>query len=124
MSLFIYPNVIIKKTNILTGVLFNNDKHPRSKQSFELGRIIIKKGANVGANSTLLAGIEIGEYAMTGIGSVVTKNVKSYALVYGNPARQKGWIDEEGNKLSKYKEFWISSNGEFYKEIETGLIKI
>jgi acetyltransferase-like isoleucine patch superfamily enzyme len=106
------------------GVVFTNDKHPRSKQAFELGRINIRKGASVGANSTLLAGIEIGEYAMTGIGSVVTKNVKSYALVYGNPATQKGWIDEEGNKLLKQDGHWISNNGNLYKEIETGLIKI
>lgn len=61
---------------------------------------------------------------MTGIGSIVTKNVKSYALVYGNPARQKGWIDEEGNKLSKQEDFWISNKGELYKETETGLLKI
>lgn len=105
------------------GVVFTNDKHPRSKQAFEIGKITIKKGASIGANTTLLAGIEIGEFAMTGIGSVVTKNVKSYALVYGNPARQKGWIDEEGNKLSKDGDFWISVKGELYKETETGLIK-
>ncbi len=106
------------------GVVFTNDKHPRSKKNFEIGKINIKKGASVGANTTLLAGIEIGEYAMTGIGSVVTKNVKSYALVYGNPAKQRGWIDEEGNKLSKQEDFWISNKGELYKETETGLLKI
>jgi len=106
------------------GVVFTNDKHPRSKQNFEIGKINIQKGVSLGANTTLLAGIEVGEYAMTGIGSVVTKNVKNYALVYGNPAKQKGWIDEEGNKLSKHEEFWISTKGELYKESDTGLIKI
>ncbi len=130
-------NVTIKSgVNIWTGVtieddvhigpcvVFTNDLHPRSKQAFKLGNIAIKKGASVGANSTLLAGIEIGEYAMTGIGSVVTKNVRSHALVYGNPAKQHAWIDEEGNKLIKKENNWVSEKGEIYKETETGLIKI
>jgi acetyltransferase-like isoleucine patch superfamily enzyme len=130
-------NVTIKSgVNIWTGVtiednvfigpsvVFTNDAHPRSKQDFELGEIIIKKGASIGANSCLLSGIEIGEYAMTGIGSVVTKNVKSYALVYGNPAKQFAWVDEEGNKLSKKENKWISVKGEIFTETETGLIKL
>ena len=129
-------NVTVKSgVNIWTGVtiednvhigpcvVFTNDLHPRSKQAFKIGSIVIKKGASVGANSTLLAGIEIGEYAMTGIGSVVTKNVKSHALVYGNPAKQHGWIDEEGNKLIKKEDYWVSLKGESYKETENGLIK-
>lgn len=131
-------NVTIKSgVNIWTGgtiednvhigpsVVFTNDLHPRSKHAFEICNITIRKGASIGANSTLLAGIEIGEYAMTGIGSVITKNVKCHALVYGNPAKQHGWIDEEGNKLLKKQEnIWISNKGETYKENENGLIKV
>jgi acetyltransferase-like isoleucine patch superfamily enzyme len=131
-------NVTIKSgVNIWTGVtiednvfigpsvVFTNDLHPRSKQKFEIDTTIIKKGASIGASSTLLAGIEIGEYAMTGIGSVVTKNVKRHALVYGNPAKQHGWIDEEGNKLIKKENAcWVSNKGETYKETANGLIKI
>jgi len=106
------------------SVVFTNDVHPRSKQEFSLGKIIIKKGASIGANSTILAGVEIGQYAMTGIGSVITRNVKSYALVYGNPARQHGWIDEEGNKLIKNDEGnWISPKGKIYIETAIGLKK-
>lgn len=107
------------------SVVFTNDLHPRSKQAFDVGGIVIKKSASIGANSTLLTGIVIGEYAMTGIGSVVTKNVKNYALVYGNPAKQHGWVDEEGNKLKKTEEnTWVSNNGGTYKETVNGLIKI
>ncbi|MCW3083757.1 MAG: hypothetical protein JWP12_1123 [Bacteroidetes bacterium] len=107
------------------GVMFTNDLHPRSKQAFKLETITIRKGASIGAGSVLLAGVEVGAYAMTGIGSVVTRNVKSHALVYGNPAKQHAWIDEEGNKLTKAEEqVWISVKGERYKETANGLIKL
>lgn len=66
---------------------FTNDLFPRSKQPFELKRTCIKKGASIGANATILAGIEIGEGAMVGAGSVVTKNVPPNAIVAGNPAK-------------------------------------
>jgi acetyltransferase-like isoleucine patch superfamily enzyme len=127
-------NVTIKSgVNIWTGVtiednvhigpcvVFTNDLYPRSKQKFELGKIIIREGASIGANTTLLAGIEIGKFAMTGIGSVITKNVKSHALVYGNPAKQRGWVDEEGNKLIKKDNYWVSVKGTTYTETENGL---
>jgi serine acetyltransferase len=131
-------NVTIKSgVNIWTGVtieddvhigpcvVFSNDLRPRSKQSFEIGKVTIRKGASIGANTTLLAGIEVGTYAMTGIASVITKNVKSHALVYGNPARQHGWVDEEGNKLVKKDEHtWASKSGTLYKETPHGLIKM
>lgn len=107
------------------SVVFTNDLHPRSKQEFDLGKIVIKTGASVGANSTILAGVQIGEYAMAGIGSVITRNVKNYALVYGNPAKQHGWINEEGNKLFKKGDgIWSSEKGILYKESENGLIKL
>ncbi len=107
------------------SVVFTNDLHPRSKKPFDLSKIIIRKGASIGANTTLLAGIEIGEYAMTGIGSVVTKPVKNYALVFGNPAKQKGWIDEEGNKLKNLNDnIWVSENGNKYIETPKGLTRI
>lgn len=113
--------------NVFIGpsVVFTNDIQPRSKQLFEIGCITIRKGASIGANSTILAGVEIGKYAMTGIGSVVTRNVKSHALVYGNPARQNGWVDEEGNKLLKKQgNIWISNKEDTYEETANGLVKI
>ncbi|RZK34659.1 MAG: N-acetyltransferase [Hymenobacter sp.] len=82
------------------NVVFTNDVRPRSKNTaYKLEPIIVKKGASLGANSTILAGVTIGKYALVGIGSVVTRDVPDYALVYGNPARQKGRVDEAGNKI-------------------------
>jgi acetyltransferase-like isoleucine patch superfamily enzyme len=83
------------------NVTFVNDKYPRSKkypEKFQTTRI--GKGASLGANSTILGGIEIGEYAMIGCGSVVTKDVKPFSLVYGNPAKVMGKVDKNGIKKS------------------------
>jgi acetyltransferase-like isoleucine patch superfamily enzyme len=66
---------------------FTNDLYPRSKQPFELRRTVVKRGASIGANATILCGITIGEGAMVGAGSVVLKDVPPHAVVVGNPAR-------------------------------------
>ena len=60
---------------------------------------IVEKGASIGANSTIICGNKIGRYSFIGAGAVVTKEVKPYALVIGNPARQTGWMSEFGHKL-------------------------
>lgn len=86
------------------NVVFTNDLRHRSKKKYELRRIHIGEGASIGANSTILAGTKIGKYVMTGIGSVITKDIPDYALVYGNPARIKGWVDEDGEKLEVWGE--------------------
>jgi acetyltransferase-like isoleucine patch superfamily enzyme len=83
------------------NVVFTNDIFPRSKSYKKPVKTLIKEGASIGANSTILAGIKIGKFAMTGIGSVVTRDIPDYALYYGNPAKFKCWIDEFGNKLEK-----------------------
>ncbi|HOJ19272.1 MAG TPA: acyltransferase [Ignavibacteriaceae bacterium] len=94
------------------NVVFTNDLRHRSKKEFILKKITIAKGASIGANSTILAGINIGKYAMTGIGSVITRDIPDYALVYGNPARVKGWVDEIGNKLEQVSdEIWKFPDG-------------
>lgn len=83
------------------SVVFTNVINPRSavnrKDSFR--KTIIRKGASIGANATIVCGVEIGEYALIGAGSVVTKDVRPYALVAGNPAREKGWVSRHGEKL-------------------------
>ncbi|HQV01546.1 MAG TPA: acyltransferase, partial [Bacteroidia bacterium] len=105
------------------NVVFTNDIRPRSKQFLQNPvPTLVQKGASIGANSTILAGITIGKYAMCGIGSVVTRDVKNYALVFGNPARQQGWVNERGEKLQqRTASLWESTNGDIYKETSEGL---
>jgi UDP-2-acetamido-3-amino-2,3-dideoxy-glucuronate N-acetyltransferase len=81
--------------------VFTNVINPRSAVSKknEFRRTLVKKGATIGANATILCGITIYEFAFIGAGAVVTKNVHAYALVTGNPAKQTGWMSEHGNKL-------------------------
>jgi acetyltransferase-like isoleucine patch superfamily enzyme len=107
------------------NVVFTNDIRPRSKQYITSVKTLIKKGASVGANTTLLAGITLGEYCMTGIGSVVTRNVPAHALVYGNPAKIQGWVDENGHKLTQVSDTeWVSETGNQYLQNPEGLKRI
>lgn len=79
------------------NVTFTNDLIPRSKQYPEVfERTTIQKGASIGANATIIAGNTIGEYALIGAGSVVTKDIPPFTVWFGNPAKQKGTIDEKG----------------------------
>ncbi len=92
---------IILEDNVFIGpnVTFTNDFLPRSKQyPKEFLRTTIKQFASIGANSTIVGGVTIGEYAMIGAGSVVTKNVGAQELWYGNPARHKGYVCKCGQK--------------------------
>ncbi len=86
--------------NVFIGpnVTFTNDLVPRSKQYPEaFAKTLVKKGASIGANATIVAGNTIGEFSLIGAGSVVTKNVPANTVWFGNPAKQKGTIDEKGN---------------------------
>ncbi len=77
-----------------------NDLYPRAfNESWEIVPTLIKKGASIGANATIVCGVTIGEYAMVGAGAVVTKDVPPHALVYGNPARIKGFVCYCGRPL-------------------------
>jgi UDP-2-acetamido-3-amino-2,3-dideoxy-glucuronate N-acetyltransferase len=84
------------------SMVFTNITNPRSavirKELYET--TLVEKGATIGANSTIVCGNKIGKYSFIGAGAVVTKDVKPYALVVGNPARQTGWMSEFGHKLS------------------------
>jgi UDP-2-acetamido-3-amino-2,3-dideoxy-glucuronate N-acetyltransferase len=84
------------------SAVFTNVINPRSAivRKHEYRRTLVKKGASIGANATIICGIEIGSYAFVGAGAVVTKTVPDYALVTGNPARQTGWVSEYGHKLT------------------------
>jgi UDP-2-acetamido-3-amino-2,3-dideoxy-glucuronate N-acetyltransferase len=83
------------------SVVFTNVINPRSfiERKDEFKKTIVRKGATIGANATILCGIEIGAYAMIGAGAVVTKNVLAFAVMMGNPARRTAWISEAGIKL-------------------------
>jgi acetyltransferase-like isoleucine patch superfamily enzyme len=86
------------------GVIFINDKYPRSKGKWRLLRTLVKKGASIGAKSVILPGVTIGEYALVGAGSVVTKDVPNYAIVAGNPAKVIGYVTDEKfkEKINKF----------------------
>ena len=107
------------------GAVFTNDLTPRSNQYIKAVSTLIKKGASIGANASILAGITIGEFAMVGMGAVVTKNIPAHALVYGNPATIKGWVDEYGRKLSVHEnDTWISEDNIIYQQSDFGLARI
>ncbi len=80
---------------------FINDRHPRShrQKNWVLERTLVKKGATIGANATIMCGIVIGQYAVVGAGSVVVKNVPDHAIVLGNPAEFKAYACQCGQKL-------------------------
>ena len=95
-------------SNVFVGpaATFTNDFYPRAKVGdFKVYETIVEDGVSVGANSTIVCGIRLGKNCMIGAGSVVTKDVPAHALVYGNPARIRGWVCECGQKLVN-KEKW------------------
>jgi UDP-2-acetamido-3-amino-2,3-dideoxy-glucuronate N-acetyltransferase len=91
------------------SVVFTNVVNPRSfiSRREEFKKTLVRRGATVGANATILCGITIGRYAFVGAGTVVTKDVPDYALVYGSPARLKGWMCQCGVKLKKRGRTWL-----------------
>ena len=98
----IYTGVICEDDVFLgPSMVFTNISNPRSaivrRGQYEKTRV--KKGASIGANATIVCGHDIGEYAFIGAGAVVTKDVKPYALILGNPGRQAGWMSEYGHRL-------------------------
>jgi UDP-2-acetamido-3-amino-2,3-dideoxy-glucuronate N-acetyltransferase len=105
---------------------FTNDKYPRSKQypeSFQ--STCLQQGCSIGANATVLGGLTIGRYAIVGAGSVVTKDVPSFAMVRGNPASIVGWLDEKGNKLKVLSDGRLINNlGQKFTIIEGNLIRL
>jgi UDP-2-acetamido-3-amino-2,3-dideoxy-glucuronate N-acetyltransferase len=119
----IYEGVICEDDVFLgPSVVLTNVINPRSAVSrkSEYKTTLIKKGASIGANATIVCGNTIGEYAFIGAGAVVTKDVPSYALIVGNPGRQTGWMSEYGQKLQFDKDgnAVCSESGEAYQLTE------
>src|ERR1035437_4384006 len=99
-GVYIWDGITIEDSvHIGPNVTFTNDLYPRSKHNFEISKTVIKHGASLGANATIIAGITIGEFALIGAGSVVTKNIPNNTLWKGNPARQTAYVCNCGNKL-------------------------
>jgi UDP-2-acetamido-3-amino-2,3-dideoxy-glucuronate N-acetyltransferase len=125
----IYTGVICEDDVFLgPSMVFTNIVNPRSaiirKDSYVT--TIVEKGASIGANSTIVCGHIIGSYALIGAGAVVTKDVKPYALVVGNPARQTGWMSEYGHKL-RFDEAGFAvcpESGEKYRLMNGSVFKV
>ena len=100
----IYDDVVIED-DVFCGpsMVFTNVMNPRAfiERKHEYKRTLVKKGASIGANATVVCGVTLGEYCFIGAGSVVTKDVPAYAMAYGSPARTRGWICHCGVKLGE-----------------------
>ena len=125
----IYTGVVCEDDVFLgPSMVFTNVMNPRSavNRRGEYLKTVVKKGASIGANATIVCGHDIGEFAFVGAGAVVTKHVPAYALVVGNPARQMGWMSEYGHRL----EFNIAGSakcpesGEKYQLENNSVVKI
>ena len=107
-SVFVGPNAT-----------FVNDRRPRSRNPhWKLEKALVKKGATIGANATIMCGVTIGAYAIVGAGAVVVKDVPAHAILVGNPARQIGWASHEGERLN---EALQSPSGLRYRQASGGL---
>jgi UDP-2-acetamido-3-amino-2,3-dideoxy-glucuronate N-acetyltransferase len=120
----IYTGVICEDDVFLgPSMVFTNIVNPRSAviRKDQYVTTIVERGASIGANSTIICGHRIGKYSFIGAGAVVTKDVKPYALVIGNPARQVGWISEYGHRLEFNRQGTATcpESGEMYR-LENG----
>jgi UDP-2-acetamido-3-amino-2,3-dideoxy-glucuronate N-acetyltransferase len=125
----IYTGVICEDDVFLgPSMVFTNVMNPRSavNRKNEYLKTIVRKGASIGANATIVCGHDIGEFAFIGAGAVVTKTVMPYALMVGNPARQLGWMSEYGQRLEFNNEgvAICSESGDNYQLENNKVIKI
>ncbi len=100
----VYEGVICEDDVFLgPSMVFTNVINPRSgiERKSEFKTTLVKKGVTIGANATVICGITLGDYSFIGAGAVVTKDVKSYALMMGVPARQTGWVSRAGHVLKE-----------------------
>lgn len=118
---------IIVEDNVMIGpaVVFTNDLYPRSKnKKFNKLTTRLKNGSSIGANSTILPGIIIGQHAMIGAGTVVTKNVPDYALFYGSPGKTHGYICPCTRPIKLKKNIFNCDCGRKYKKFKFSVIEV
>lgn len=125
----VYTGVICEDDVFLgPSMVFTNITNPRSAviRKDEYKPTLVKKGASIGANATIVCGNIIGKYALVGAGTVVTKDILDYALVVGNPMRQIGWVSEYGHRLEFNNEGIAPciESGKKYQLIEDKVIEI
>ena len=123
----IYEGVICEDDVFLgPSMVFTNVINPRSaiSRKHQYKQTLVRRGATIGANATIVCGNEIGEYAFIGAGAVITKPVAAYALVVGNPAKQIGWMSEYGQRLRFNEEgnATCSESGVYYR-LENNRVK-
>jgi len=112
-GVYIWDGITIEdNVQIGPNVSFTNDKYPRAKQPFKLEKTLIRNNASIGSGATILCGLEIGQFAMIGVGAVVTRNIPAFTLWFGNPARQAGFVTRNGTVLNAK---LIDKNGNTYK---------
>jgi len=121
----IYDDVIIED-DVFCGpsMVFTNVNNPRAfiERKHEYRRTLVRKGASIGANATIVCGSTLGEYCFVGAGSVVTKDVPAYAMVYGSPASFRGWVCACGTKLDA--SLICSECGKRYSKVESVINEI
>jgi UDP-2-acetamido-3-amino-2,3-dideoxy-glucuronate N-acetyltransferase len=123
-NIAVWNGVVVEDGAFLgPNMVFTNEMEPRALYPKELATTLIKKGASIGANSTIIANRVIGEYSMIGAGSVVSRDVPSHRLVYGNPARIQGWVCECGRKLKFIENTALCSCSKTYTIIDDKLRK-
>ena len=121
-NISVYDRVILED-DVFAGpsCVFTNVINPRSfvERKDEYKQTLVKKGATIGANATIVCGVTLGEYSFVGAGAVVTKDVPDFALVYGTPAKQAGWISKAGHKMGE--DLVCPETGQRYRKTESGL---
>jgi UDP-2-acetamido-3-amino-2,3-dideoxy-glucuronate N-acetyltransferase len=116
-GVFIWDGITIED-NVFIGpnVTFTNDKYPKSKvYPDRFQKIIVRKGASIGAAAILMGGIEVGQYSLVAAGSLVTHNVPAFSIVMGSPAHVTGYIDKKGKKLVWNDGKYIDTDGATYE---------